>query len=288
MTHTMTIRDVEQVVFAGGGNRCFWQAGFWQTVAGPLNLQPKTIVSVSAGSAISCAILANKIDDTLRITKRETRGITRNREFKNLFRREPVFPHERVYRGIIAEAMGHDGLPTLLNGPRNRIQIARIPKWLGPRSATLVGLTAYQLEKTLREPMHPTFGRKLGFESEFIDAQSCQSTEALANLIIASSCTPPFTSLAYHDNSPALDGGLVDNVPVHGVPDTKANTLILLTRPYKTLPNSQNRWYIQPSRPVPVDSWDYTNPQGIQDTYDLGRRDGEEFLRAFGAMPVQR
>jgi len=30
---------------------------------------------------------------------------------------------------------------------------------------------------------------------------------------------------------------------------------------------------------VPVSSWDYTNPAGLQATYDLGRRDGDAFAR---------
>jgi hypothetical protein len=35
--------------------------------------------------------------------------------------------------------------------------------------------------------------------------------------------------------------------------------------------------YVQPSRPVPVASWDYTDPDGLQAAFDLGRRDGEAF-----------
>ena len=29
----------------------------------------------------------------------------------------------------------------------------------------------------------------------------------------------------------------------------------------------------------PVSAWDYTSPEGIQFAYDLGRRDGEAFLK---------
>jgi hypothetical protein len=31
---------------------------------------------------------------------------------------------------------------------------------------------------------------------------------------------------------------------------------------------------------VPIAEWDYTRPDLIQATYDLGRRDGEAFARA--------
>jgi hypothetical protein len=40
----------------------------------------------------------------------------------------------------------------------------------------------------------------------------------------------------------------------------------------------QKRLYIQPSRKVPISSWDYTSPSQMQHAYDLGRADGGDFL----------
>ena len=37
----------ESVVLAGGGNRCFWHAGFWRAVQDPLALAPRQIAAVS-------------------------------------------------------------------------------------------------------------------------------------------------------------------------------------------------------------------------------------------------
>ena len=76
-----------------------------------------------------------------------------------------------------------------------------------------------------------------------------------------------------------LDGGIVDNVPVEIVPEARS-TLVLLSRPYseQEMPNAPGRTYVQPSRPTPIEKWDYSNPQLIQQTYDLGRRDGERFV----------
>ena len=41
----------EAVVFAGGGCRCFWQAGFWEVAAPALGWQPRVAGAVSAGAA---------------------------------------------------------------------------------------------------------------------------------------------------------------------------------------------------------------------------------------------
>jgi hypothetical protein len=78
----------------------------------------------------------------------------------------------------------------------------------------------------------------------------------------------------------ALDGGLVDNVPVCAI-DNDNTTLVLLTRLYKpeSIPQTGSRIYVQPSESIPVSKWDYTNPGGVQKAYDLGRRDAEMFLK---------
>lgn len=274
------LSHIENVVFAGGGNRCFWQAGLWEVIAEPLNLKPKQFASVSAGSAISCGVIAGQSKECLRVVKATTANNPKNRYLKNVFNADPVFPHERLYRAMVLEIMQGDAFTRLKNGPKNAVQVARIPRWLGPRSAMVMGLMAYQLEKKIHQPVHPSYGRRLGFHSEFFNANDCNSTTELADLILASSCTPPFTPLMYRNNLPALDGGLVDNVPVHGIPDNSGETLILLTRPYPFIPATKGRLYLQPSQKVPVSSWDYTNPKGIQDTYDLGRRDGEQLLKS--------
>jgi predicted patatin/cPLA2 family phospholipase len=77
-----------------------------------------------------------------------------------------------------------------------------------------------------------------------------------------------------------LDGGLVDNVPVHAVAGGRGKTLVLLTRHYPpgTIPRDSDRIYVQPSEPIPVSKWDYKNPEGIQATFDLGKNDGRRFL----------
>jgi hypothetical protein len=42
---------------------------------------------------------------------------------------------------------------------------------------------------------------------------------------------------------------------------------------------TQQRLYVQPSRKVPISSWDYTSPSQMQHAYNLGRVDGEQFLQ---------
>ena len=68
--------------------------------------------------------------------------------------------------------------------------------------------------------------------------------------------------------------------------DGRRRVLALLTRRYGELPpgggEAPDVTYVQPSRPISISKWDYTSPQGLQHTYDLGRRDGEDFVARSG------
>src|SRR5262249_1442682 len=44
----------DAIVFAGGGNRCYWQGGFYEALADRIALSPGLAVGASAG-AFACA-----------------------------------------------------------------------------------------------------------------------------------------------------------------------------------------------------------------------------------------
>ncbi|SAK40344.1 patatin [Caballeronia catudaia] len=162
--------------------------------------------------------------------------------------------------------------------------MSHLPRWLGARSAVAAGLIAYNIEKYVRKALHPTLGQALGFHPEFVKAQECATIDDLADLILQSSSTPPFTPILRRNGRPVLDGGMVDNVPVSALDASPGLVLVMVTRLYPrermfVVPHGeQKRIYIQPSRKVPISSWDYTSPSQMQHAYDLGRADGEDFL----------
>ena len=213
----------------------------------------------------------------------------KNAYWGNLFGREPVFPHYRIYRQALLDIYG-EPFAQLAAAPEIRIGVSHVPRWLGARSAVAAGLVAYNIEKYVRKTLHPTLGRTLGFRPEFVRAQACASVDELADLILQSSCTPPFTPVLRRGGRPVLDGGMVDNVPVDALDPAPGDVLVLVTRLYPrpqmftVAHGEQRRLYVQPSSKVPISSWDYTSPSQMRHAYDLGRRDGEHFLTRVGAM----
>lgn len=269
------------VVFAGGGSRCTWQVGFWKEIAPALESPPAAVAAVSAGAAMACFVFADCGLEALDYFKEITGRNPKNFYPENMFNSRPVFPHLGMYRGTLLKFLTPERLEILRRGPDLRILMSRPPAWAGPRLAVLCGYFCYQLEKTLYAPLHPVLAERVGFKPVIAAVRDCTTPEQLADLILASSCTPPFTPVLKWNGRIVLDGGLIDNVPEKALPHLNGTILYLLTRRYsdKTIPVIPGRTYVQPSRPIGITKWDYTSPGGIQDAYDLGREDGRAFLQ---------
>jgi len=273
----------DAVVFAGGGCRCFWQAGFWSTAAPALDLRPGAVAGVSAGAALACAVFAGVLD---RVREEFTDRVAANRRNAypaNALGEDPVFPHEGIYRGTMLATLDPPALARLHAGPEIRVALGRRPPWSGPRMAVALGLVAFLAEQPRRHGVHGRWGRRLGFRFETASVRDCATPEELAELVLHSSCTPPITPFYSRAGDVVFDGGIVDAVPVEAAPEAE-RTLVLLTRcfPDEALPRREGLTYVAPSQPVPVAKWDYTRPALVQETFDLGRRDGERFAREAG------
>lgn len=242
-----------------------------------MDLQPARVAAASAGAALACVSLTGLGETAVENFKLRAKSNTKNLYPSRLFSSEPVFPHAQLFRDAVGETMDDDALATLRSGPQFHVALTRarpsaIP--LGPR--LFAGLFAYKLERWLKDRVHSEWPSQLGLQVEWARADQCPTIEALADLLLHTSCTPPFTPAFQRGGRPVLDGGLTDNVPLAALTESK-RVLVLLTRRFEHLPGSERVTYVQPSQPIPIGAWDYTDPTAIQSAYDLGRRDGEHF-----------
>ena len=88
--------DIDAVVFPGGGARCFWQAGFWETVQSALP-SPSAVSAVSGGAAVAAVLFAGGWARFFPRFLELAAANARNVEPGNLFRRAAVFPHPRLF-----------------------------------------------------------------------------------------------------------------------------------------------------------------------------------------------
>lgn len=270
------------LAFAGGGNRCYWQGGFYETVAPRIGLAPKRIVGASAG-AFAMLYTALGLGSAVRERVREgCLGRTSETDWRGFRRGGRLFPVGEMYRALLTELFTPENLAALQAQGDFLIAISRPPRFWPLPVAAALGIGAYQLEKRLRRPVHPTAGRRLGFVPDLIRLADCTTPQELIAALMASAAVPPFMPAGLVDRRAALDGGLVDSAPAWALTELEQAgepTLVLLTRPFAEVPSVPGRTYARPSQTIPVSQFTIRNWEGIRFAYELGIRDGEEFLR---------
>jgi predicted acylesterase/phospholipase RssA len=277
----MSERDLG-ITFAGGGNRSFYQLGLmnvWHT-----RLLPRIgcVATCSAGACVAALLLSGRSVEVSEYWKVRSSGLKSNFEWRRLLSGRRPTPHEPLYRDMLLYAFASGGLERVRSQPFPLLVLtSALPNRLPVVAATLLALCAYKLEQVTRKgEIHPTYGRRVGFNALAFDARDCETPEELADLIIASSATPPFTSLGRFAGRRLLDGGVIDNVPAflaEDVPGIKRN-LVMLTRPYPSGLTGRrgSRLYFAPREPLPVGRWDFTRPDLLEATVATGERDARE------------
>jgi Patatin-like phospholipase len=273
----------DAIAFAGGGNRCYWQGGFYEAVADRLGLEPALAVGASAGAFAGIYSILG-IGPKVRAQVLPACGPHRkNFDFAAWRRGEALCPVGPMYRALLDVLFDAAALARLQQLTDFHVAVTRLPRGVPPILGAALGIGAYQLEKHLFAPVHPRFGRRLGFTAEFVRVRAMTAPHELADALVASSGVPPFMPVTNVGGRPAFDGGLSDGVPVAPLAPIEAaggRSLVLLTRLYKHLPRVKGRTYVQPSRRIRVKQFDLRNPDGIRDAYELGLRDGAAFVNA--------
>ncbi|MEM7136477.1 MAG: patatin-like phospholipase family protein [Myxococcota bacterium] len=269
-------------VFAGGGSRCFWQLGFWEGAIGAgleLRESVKFIGSTSAGCAMATAAVLDRSRDALDLFKEMTRKNPANIHWQNInpFRDAPLLPHARMYREALRVLVDPSDLPALKRIPVHFL-MSGSPQWVRGRASTVLGFSIYALEQTLLNPIHSSWPARAGYRPLVGRVADCETPDELVEMILAASCIPPVLPGGRHRDEPVLDGGLIDNVPTLLAEDQPGHTLVLMSQRYETeLPVRPATTYVQPSRMITIDKFDYANPEGLQATFELGVEDGVRF-----------
>lgn len=275
----------DAIAFAGGGNRCYWQGGFYEAAAQRLGLAPALVVGASAGAFTACYSLLAIGHRVRELVIGGCGDHLKNFDLAAWRRGKPLCPVGSMYRELLESVIDEAALARLNALTDLRLAISRLPRWMSPVSGAALGIAVYQIEKKLLHPVHPRFGRKLGYRSEFVRVREFVGAEPLRLALMATSGVPPFMPVTLVAGRPAFDGGLVDNVPVEPLAEIEAKggrTLVLLTRVYKQIPAVAGRTYTQPSRKIGIGQFDITNPGGIRAAYELGLKDGDTFAASLG------
>lgn len=278
------VTDCATLVFAGGGNRCWWQAGVVSRLLEEGWNLPSQLVGTSAGAAIAMACLTTGPEVALAACKSLYGDNARLLRWRKLFRGRFEFAHQTIYPSWL-DAFVNDATFSTLRVSKSSLLVAitRPSRLLGLRLSVAAGTLAYLADKKLWHRIHPQLPMRLGLRQEFIDLAQCCDAEDAHQVLRAAAAAPPIMSAVKLKGRAAFDGGYTDNAPIPAQQEAeRRRTLVLLTRHYSLLPSFfklDDRTYWQPSRPVPVSTWDCTARCTVDEAYRLGREDGAIALR---------
>ena len=277
--------QVETLVFAGGGNRCWWQAGALKHLMERGMRLPKRLVGTSAGAAVATSCLTEDPDVALHACLRLYAGNARIFDWSGLSRLKLGFAHQRVYPAWLDAFFNASNFATLRDSTsRMTVAITRPARFLGTRGSVVAGTFAYLVDKYVSNSIHPRLPRMLGLRQEFLDLQDCANIEDAQALLIGAASAPPIMTSRLIGGAHAIDGGYTDNAPIPPQSaDEAAKTMVLLTRHYPKLPTLfrwAGRTYWQPSQRIPVSTWDCTPKTTVKEAYALGLQDS---VRAWDA-----
>ncbi|PWE27209.1 phospholipase [Pararhodobacter marinus] len=274
MTHP-ALTDPDQLVFSGGGLRCFWQGGFLTRLVRDRPMHPRRVTGVSGGALAGAAWLSGNAQRLLDVMCDAFEQRDSNLDLFNADA-EGITPHQRLYSQVVAEVLDDAAQARVAEGPRFQILIAHPPETGLPTLTGTALAAAYEAELHLVNAPHFGWAEKMGLSARLIDANEAARNGRLPDLVSAAAVIPPVFEPPLWDGARVVDGGMADQAPMPD-PD-EGPTLILLTRRYKRLPDAPDRVYLCPSDETPADKIDFTDPGKLRRTWKLGESDAERML----------
>ena len=278
------LKPFKNTVFAGGGNRCWWQAGLITRFAEQGIRLPPNLMGTSAGAAIAAAYIVHRIPEALDACIKLYRQNESNMRWEKLRQLKREFAHRQIYPAWIESIIRDADLETIKKSTaRLTVAVTHPARLVGTTLSICLATAAYLVDKKLWHSIHPQLPKYLGLRQGFYPLHEHTSLQACRALLCAAAAAPPLMPPVKIQGLDAFDGGYFDNAPIAArTAASDKETFILLTRHYperNTLFIHEGRTYLQPSRPVPVSTWDCTAKATVVDAFTLGYEDADRLQR---------
>ena len=267
-----------QLVFSGGGTRCFWHGGFMAVARERLAPSPARVVCVSGGVLSAASFVARRGKRLLDVMAEAFEAQDCNVAWHDLVEGTGLTPHQSLYREIVAEVLGDaEARDAVADGPSLEVVLAHPPGGSSgvARLTGALATIAYEAELHILSRPDLEWAEAAGLETSRADARAAAREGRLVDLVCAAAVIPPIFDPVMWDGRPVIDAGMAGHAP-HPEPDEGA-TLVLATRTYRNWPRD-GRTYVGPSEAVPADKIDFTDPGKIRRTWDCGEADARRFL----------
>ncbi|WCL49214.1 patatin-like phospholipase family protein [Leptospira sp. GIMC2001] len=274
------------LAIAGGGCKALYGLGVGYEMK-QWGLALKEVSGVSAGSAMALCLIGGSEEETVEYFEEITRRNDSNFKLSNLFFGERVFPHESMYRRTIRFAANWDAIknssskvfiltvrakPKVEEKFKARVELGKLiaetaQAYTKDERDRLAGIVCNRTQEVLK---------KWNMTEIVYTEKDFHSPEVLEQIIMNSSSIPPVVSMQSKENEYYIDGGLTNNLALEFFSDHLPKIGIYYedsTLIGKNPDILNNTYLIKPSEPLPITSFDYTNPKGVRAAYELGKKD---------------
>ena len=269
----------DQLVFSGGGLRCFWHGGFMSVAETRLRFRPLRVTGVSGGALSAAAWIADREGWLFERFSRALRHQDRNATLPDLGETDGRSPHQRLYEAIVTDVVDADAQRRIAAGPAFQISLSTPGAAAAPAARALAAGAIYEAEQAVAPTPRPRLSAAAGLEQRLADARAAAAEGTLPALVRMAATVPPAFRAERWDDEPVFDGGMIDKAPLPD-PD-RGRTLVLLTRRFHHMPDDEDGRieYVQPSEAVLSGSkLDFTDPGLLHEAWAQGRRDGAAWL----------
>jgi predicted acylesterase/phospholipase RssA len=274
---------IQTLVFAGGGNRCWWQGGLMETLMQQGYALPKTLIGTSAGAGVAASLITEM--PSVALAGCEKLYARENSIFN---RKTRSFAHDYIYPAWLASFLDDSHVAHIKqSATRLQVAVTQPARWLGLHGTVLAGTLAYMVDKHISHSIHPRLPKRLGLRQAFEWLDAPPTAQAMRQLLSAAGAAPPFMPpvklpISSTITGWAIDGGFTDSAPIPAqTPLQASQTLVLLTRFYDKLPTLftwQGRSYLQASRAIPVSTFDCTRKATVRAAFGLGIGDANHLM----------
>jgi predicted acylesterase/phospholipase RssA len=270
------------VVLAGGGLKTFWGMGVLRTLEETLSLPTITDwAGTSAGAVMALVKVSERVEESYRFTLEVTAANRRNVYLRHVLAGASPFPHDAITRKILRFILADGGFARIRHGPPVHILMSYLEPGRPFLRTGLMALRDFELRSRVGR-YHGPSRPSAGLGARIVRSIDAMDPEQLIDWILMASSTPPVIPMIHRGGRRYLDGALIDNVPVRALPEPahRGRILALLSGPYKVprrwlqLPEGGRILYLAPAGDLPVQTWDFSSPEGIRATYELGQREG--------------
>ncbi|KAA9005294.1 patatin-like phospholipase family protein [Histidinibacterium aquaticum] len=266
----------DQLVFSGGGLRCFWQGGFVDVVRDEIGLDPKRIASVSGGALSAAGFICRRGKMVLDVMMERFAEADSNIAW-DTYETDGMTPHQRIYREVVERVIDVEARQIISDGPSYQVLIGHPPSHGWSKATGTAATLAYEAELHTVSSPHMSLPEKFGVSASLVDAREAAREGTLTDLICAAATIPPVFDPPMWHGKPVIDGGMFDQAPFPD-PD-EGRTLIMLTRRYRNVPEAEGRVYLPPEQACPADKIDFTDPEKLRATWACGEEDGRRWLK---------